>query len=293
MQLKFVVVTDIHVGPEELYEGRQKKLSRFSLPFLRDLLTDIECNIKPQFVVQLGDLIEDSAVPDDDEANYRSAISLFDSLPIPVLHAIGNHETVNLPVEKLLSHLGRTAPYYSMDIGPVHCVVLMASTRAHTDIHIDAAQRDWLAADLRKTEKPTLVFLHHLIDEQNLNGSFWFEKYAEYCFVHERAEVRTILEQSAKVLAVFNGHIHRNNLWTHSGIPYFSTQSFVENVHPGDGALCSQSYAVVEINQEQITVEVRGKDPALFEVRSPFKLMPCSPGSEYPASEFRCVSRSL
>jgi 3',5'-cyclic AMP phosphodiesterase CpdA len=283
MRLKFVVVTDIHVGPEELYEGRQKKLSRFALPMLQELLTEIKRDIKPDFVVQLGDLIEDSAAPEEDELNYRSAISLFESLSVPVLHAIGNHETVNLSVGKLLSHMGRTTPYYSLDVGPVHCVVLMASTRAHTDIHIDAAQRNWLAADLRSTQKPTLVFLHHPLDEQNLHGSFWFEKYAEYCFVQERAQVRAILEESGKVVAVFNGHIHRNSLWTDAGIPYFSTQSFVENLHPGDGALCSQSYAIVDMDREQIRVEVRGKDPALYEVRSPFYLMPSSPESKCPA----------
>ncbi|MBS1994204.1 MAG: metallophosphoesterase [Cyanobacteria bacterium SZAS LIN-3] len=264
---KFALIADAHIGPEKMYEGAIRKLSRHSLSYLNELTDAMSSQIQPQFVVQLGDLIEDAEEKNEDAGNYLSGLTTFERLPMPVLTVVGNHDQVNLNVDELCRYGKTESLYFSRDMGDFHCVVLFSSSVAHTDIHIDKAQQDWLAADLAATQKPTLVFLHHPLDEQDLTGNIWFEKYPHYCFVEERADVRQILNHSGKVCAVFNGHVHRNNLATIDGIAYVTIQSLVEKV--GEPDVCSRAYGLVEIANGRLTVEVKGRDAALYDIALP------------------------
>ena len=262
--IKFALVADSHLGPEKEYEGQIRKLSRNSLNYLSELNSEIEKVVRPHFVVQLGDLIEDSASHEEDRDNYLSGLKHFNSLSMPTLSVIGNHDQVNINQEQLARLNGAGSLYYSRDIAGVHCVVLFTSTLEHTDNHISAVQREWLRDDLERTNNPALVFLHHPVDEQDLSGNVWFEKYPDYCFVEERADVRNILAASGKVKAVFNGHVHRNNLSTIDGIHYITVQSLVEKV--GEPDICSRAYAVAELDGKRLSVKVHGRDSADYDL---------------------------
>ena len=260
--LKMGLITDIHFGTDKQYEGQDRKLSSRALSLVRYLVNRMNGDIRPDFVVQLGDLIEDEDAETDEE-NYRTAIDAFKPLKMPMYHAVGNHEQVNLGLEKIHSMLNYPKLYYSFDAQAFHFVVLFSTSKAHTDIHVDAAQRKWLAEDLEATDKPTVVFIHHPIDDQDLTGSFWFEKYPKHCFVEEKVEIRETLARSGKVRAVFSGHVHRNNLQTHDGIHYITVQSLVENMSDSR-KVPSESYAIVTFGDDEIRVEIAGQDPAEY-----------------------------
>jgi 3',5'-cyclic AMP phosphodiesterase CpdA len=262
--IRFALIADAHIGPETQYEGVTRKLSRFSLPHLSEISRELSIKHQPDFVVQLGDLIEDTTDKSADEENYQAGLVTFERMTMPTLNVIGNHDQINLGQADLCKYGKTEHLYYSKDIGDWHCVVLLSTSRQHTDIHIDSTQQSWLADDLASTNKSTLVFLHHPLDDQELAGNIWFEKYPDYCFVEERADVRKIMESSGKVCAVFNGHVHRNNMSVIEGIPYITIQSLVEKV--GEPDVCSRAYALAAITSNQLTVQVKGKDPALFKV---------------------------
>jgi Icc protein len=262
--IKFALVADVHHGPEKEYEGQIRKLSRHSLNYLSELNAEIENVIRPHFVVQLGDLIEDGASYSEDRDNYLAGMKHFNGFSVPSLSVIGNHDQVNIEQSQLqrLNNLERL--YYSLDIAGLHCVVLFTSTVDHTDNHISSEQLDWLKDDLARAQQPALVFLHHPLDEQNLSGNVWFEKYPDYCFVEERAEIRQILAESGKVKAVFNGHVHRNNVSTIDGIHYITVQSLVEKV--GEPDICSRAYTVAELDGKRLKVKVHGRDAADYDL---------------------------
>lgn len=262
--IKFALVADSHLGPEKFYEGQIRKLSRNTLPYLSELREELVAVHKPNFVVQLGDLIEDSSSQIDDSSNYKLGLNCFDGLPMPVLNVIGNHDQVHLSDSELCKLLRNERLYYSQDLGAVHCVVLFSSSIEHTDITISAEQRLWLQNDLAATDKPTLVFLHHPLDDQNLKGNVWFEKYPDYCFVQERHQVREILSASGKVCAVFNGHVHRNNLSTIDGIHYITVQSLVEKV--GEPDVASRAFATATIDGSRLILDVHGEDAVQYDV---------------------------
>ena len=86
--IKFALVADSHLGPEKFYEGQIRKLSRNTLPYLSQLRDELIALHKPSFVVQLGDLIEDSSSRQDDSSNYQLGLNCFDGLPMPAIHAV-------------------------------------------------------------------------------------------------------------------------------------------------------------------------------------------------------------
>ncbi|MBX9720164.1 MAG: metallophosphoesterase [Candidatus Obscuribacterales bacterium] len=261
---KFAMLADIHYGTDKLHDGRIKTLSSRALSLTRYLVTRMNNELRPSFVVQLGDLIE-SDDAEVDEENFDTMLEALKPLSMPVYHVVGNHEQANLDVKVICSMLKYPKLYYSFDSGDFHFVVLFVASKSPDDIHVDAAQRKWLAEDLSKTAKPTVVFVHYPIDEPDLTDSFWLDRNPNQCFVTERADIRDTLSASGKVIAVFNGHLHRNNLLSHGGINYVSLQSLVENMS-AKGKTASETFAVVTLTDKEIRVEIEGLDPAEYRI---------------------------
>lgn len=80
------------------------------------------------------------------------------------------------------------------------------SRPARSTCWVPADQVEWLAADLEAARGKAIVFIHQRLDVSNSYG------------VKNAAQVRKVLEDSGKVLAVFQGHSHENNLKDINGI---------------------------------------------------------------------------
>lgn len=260
------MLADIHYGTDKQHEGRIKTLSSRALSLTRYLVTRMNNEIRPAFVVQLGDLIENDDAELDEE-NFETMIDALKQLSMPVYHVVGNQEQCNLDLKVISAKLKYPKLYYSFDSGDYHFVVLFVTSKSPDEIHVDTAQRKWLAEDLSKTLKPTVLFVHYPIDEPDLTDSFWLERNPNQCFVAERVDIRDTLSSSGKVIAVFNGHLHRNNLLSHGGINYVSLQSLVENMS-AKGKTASETFAVVTLTDKEIRVEIEGLDPAEYRISS-------------------------
>ena len=261
---QFVIISDILFGCDKQEDGQFRLLPSRALSLLRYLINKMNTNLKPAFVIQLGNSIE----PDDeetDEENFETIVDAFKQLTVPSYHVVGDNEQVNLSQKKLREMLKYEKLYYSFDSGDFHFVVLFASSKDHSDIHIDEAQRKWLMNDLESTAKPCMVFVHHPIDEQDLTDNFWYEKNPEKCFVEERQEVREILARSGKVRVVFSGHVYQNNLEEHDGVRYVSIQSLVRNMSKASKTP-SESFAIVTPTAREIRVEIEGNDQIVFSI---------------------------
>ncbi|HQX52779.1 MAG TPA: alkaline phosphatase, partial [Planctomycetaceae bacterium] len=84
--------------------------------------------------------------------------------------------------------------------------------------------------DLKTNDKPVIVFAHQRLDVSNNHG------------VKNNAEVRKVLESSEKVLAVFQGHSHQNDLKEIGGIHYCTLVAMVEGSGPENNG-----YSLMEI----------------------------------------------
>ena len=203
------------------------------------------------FVVELGDLI-DAADSVDTELSYLKTVNReFSAIAKDRHYVLGNHCVDTLTKSEFLGEVEQPQSYYSFDRGSFHFVILDACFRSDgepygrknsiwTDANIPSTEIEWLRSDLQATNKPTIVFAHQRLDVSNNHG------------VKNCPEVRQVLEASGKVLAVFQGHSHRNELSDIGGIHYCTLAAMIE----GTGVE-NNGYSVMEIAPDG-TIQLTG-----------------------------------
>lgn len=236
-RLRVGLVTDLHYADKtpagtRHYRETLAKLEEAALRFEQEKLS---------FVVELGDLI-DAADSVDVERRYLKTINrLFSSIGKDRHYVLGNHCVDTLTKNEFLGEVEQKQSYYSFDRGGLHFVVLDSCFRSDgtpygrknftwTDANVSAAELEWLKSDLKANDQPVIVFAHQRLDVSNSHG------------VKNNGDVRRILEDAGNVLAVFQGHSHRNDVKEIAGIHYCTLVAMVE----GSGAE-SSGYSVMEI----------------------------------------------
>ena len=226
-KLRFGMVTDLHYADKPPFGTRHY---RETLDKLEEAAKQIE-HAKPTFVVELGDLI-DAADSIAAEQRYLTTINQeYSSICKDRHYVLGNHCVHTLKKDEFLGGVEQEHSYYSFDRGGFHFIVLDSCFRGDgepygrqnfewTDTNIPVAELEWLDADLKATGKQVIVFAHQRIDVSDKHS------------VKNNADVRKVFESSGKVLAVFHGHSHQNDLQEIGGIHYCTLRAMVE----GSGA---------------------------------------------------------
>jgi Icc protein len=253
--MKFVILTDIHLGPEGHYKGVLRKMNKDVKFFLDDFVAEMNNNVKPEFVVVLGDLVEDDNKTND-KNNINYIVKLLKKLECPVYYVAGNHDLKNISEDELANLFNQKRLYYSFDSGSFHFIVLFSRVSEDRSIWIPDEQKEWLKKDLNKTDKKSIVFVHHSLADQDLTGNPWFEGRPENCLIANRIEIRNIFSVSNKIIASFNGHLHWDKQDIHDNIPYFTIQSLTEN--EDDKGMASETHAIVNIEDNKVNVDIKG-----------------------------------
>lgn len=226
-RVRIGLVTDLHYADKPAagsrhYRETLTKIAEAGEQFQKD---------KPDFVVALGDII-DAADSVEVEKQYLARINKeLTSLPGDKYYVLGNHCVATLTKAEFLAGVGQKRSHYSFDAGGFHFVVLDACFRADgqaygrnnfkwNDANIPEDQVEWLRADLKATTSQTIVFAHQRLDVKNDHG------------VKNAERVRRVLEDSGRVLAVFQGHSHKNDLKEIGGIHYCTLVAMVEGSGP-------------------------------------------------------------
>ena len=233
------LVTDLHYADKPSagsrhYRETPEKLAEAAEQFAKQA---------PSFLVELGDFI-DSADDVKSELGHLKKINRdFSAICKDRHYVLGNHCVHTLKKEEFLDEVEQKRSYYSFDSGEFHFVVLDSCFRSDgepygrknfewTDPNIPKSEVEWLEADLKETSKQTVVFTHQRLDVSNHYG------------VKNSPEVRKVLEQSGQVLAVFQGHSHKNDHKEIGGIHYCTLVAMVE----GAGSE-NNGYSLLEIAQ--------------------------------------------
>jgi alkaline phosphatase len=243
-EVKVGLVTDVHYADADTKGTRHY---RESLGKMREAAARMRQG-KVDLAVELGDLIDTPNPPDvKKEAGFlRTIAGEFAKAGAPRHYVLGNHCVSALTKERFLGECGQAKSWYSFDRNGVHFVVLDACFRADgapyepgkfewTDTDVPAAQREWLEADLKATPHKAVVFVHQRLDEAPIEGYR----------IKSRAAVRGILERSGRVLAVFQGHSHQNELQTINGVPYVTLAAMVEGSGPENSG-----YSVLRVHDD-------------------------------------------
>lgn len=272
------VLTDVHAGSPAEGHASNRKLSKLAPAVLDSVLQQGAARGDIQAVLSLGDLIEHSGAAisehlraETDEKNFRNTLRSFDSLTVPTLHCIGNHPLMILMEDVITSALGLEQPYYARDIGEHRIIMLHSRFRHKRDsgghksgsgIYIDDQQLSWLRKELESTDRNVLVCSHHPLDDQDLRGNIWFEKYPQCAHTENRRDVQEILATYGNVVAVASGHTHWNYLSKDNfGTTHITLQSLSENFR-GDGTPAG-TYGVMALKDAAFNLEIFGNDLAL------------------------------
>jgi predicted phosphodiesterase len=244
-RLSFGLVTDAHYAEAE---AKGVRCYRASVTKMTECIALM--NAKPvAFVVELGDFKDQGAPPAEKSSlAFLAAIEKsFREFRGPRYHVLGNHDTDTLSKAQFLAHVENTgiaqeSSYYSFDAHGLHFVVLDANYNADgadydhgkfkwTEAFIPAKELAWLKADLAATAKTVIVFVHQLLDGDDV-----------HC-VKNAPQVRQLLQASGKVLAVFQGHYHAGKYSRIEGIHYYTLRAMIE----GSGA-AENAYAIAEVH---------------------------------------------
>jgi 3',5'-cyclic AMP phosphodiesterase CpdA len=261
--MRFGILTDIH------YAELTPRNNRYYHEALGKTTECVEFmnQQKVEFLLENGDLKDQGKTVEETLGFLDTIESELQKFNGPLYHVLGNHDADNISKAQFLSRIKNTGfseslAYYSFDKGSWHFVVLDANYMANgvsydsgnfdwTDCHVSADQLEWLKKDLKKNNKPTIIFIHQQLDDIS-----YPVEHRVHC-PNNSAEVRAILEASGNVPLVFQGHYHNGGFHTINGINYYTLSSIVEGTGPE-----ANSFAIVEID-EQLNIQIKGYQKAV------------------------------
>jgi 8-oxo-dGTP diphosphatase len=215
--MRIAVISDIHHGQPSQFRGQWRKLSDHALPLLQAAIDTINRDVQPDWVLHLGDAIQD-VDSEQDRRLYAEAANVLKTLQAPLLHVTGNHDEACLSEAELDVLRGSDQLRTPLDCGPV-TLLRLASHNTLTRCWIEAGDVARLLAQIHEAPKPVVVVMHHSLSDEDLTGNPWFEDFPQQCLVEDRAAIRQALEATGRVRAVLNGHLHWNRLWSAQGSP--------------------------------------------------------------------------
>jgi predicted phosphodiesterase len=252
--VRFGIVTDCHYADADTVGTRYYRDSLDKLDECVEVMNRQQVN----FLVELGDF-KDQNTPSVEQKTLsylRAVESVFRKFDGPTYHVLGNHDQDSISKTQFLANIENTGinpsrSYYSFDYNGVHFVVLDANYKSDwadydhgnfdwTDANIPPAELQWLKQDLAASHGTVIVLIHQLLDGTGLY------------YVKNAAEVRQVLEQSGRVLAVFQGHFHEGSYSRIKGIHYYTLKALVEGPGPENN-----SYAIIEV-QPDMSIIVTG-----------------------------------
>ena len=281
MILKIGIVGDMHLGPLAYFRGELRKMGSESEEQTARFVKAMNETFKPDIVLNLGDIIQEVGDPELDLGRYRRIFTILEGLDAPIYPTVGNHDLIGMTREELLplwheqTAFGRLEAnqrgaegrlYYRFQAGEFEFLVLESHEERTKYIALDEEQIAWLERSLLNGTGPVVVVVHHSLADQDTTGSVWFEDYPQLALIRERVRVRELMASSGRVVAVINGHLHRNNITWHDEIPYITVQSLIENMTGGAEGKACEAWGEGELTAERLKLDVVGLDPARWDL---------------------------
>ncbi len=258
-KLSFGIVTDAHYADTDPKGSRKYRESLAKMTECVKLMNDK----KVDFVIELGDL-KDQGKPITEESTlkYLDAIEkVYGQFNGLRYHVLGNHDVDSISKEQFQARVENTgiekgSTYYSFDVKGIHFVVLDANYNADgsdydhgkfnwTDTNVPLKQLNWLKKDLASSTEPVITFVHQQLDVKGSTG------------VKNGPQVRQVLQDSKRALAVFQGHHHPGHYSSIEGVHYYTLKGMVEG-----GGVKNNSYSIVEVYDDN-NIVVAGYRKAL------------------------------
>ena len=242
--------------------------------------------LKPDFVIQVGDLIHgytrDKEKLRSEWKRFKGQISL---LNCPYYPVPGNHDVVTDEAEEVYAEVwGKDKFYYSFDYGPAHMIVL-DSWWGDEDDRIMEWQREWLKNDL---ESYAAKFTKEELDKKSifvfLHSPLW--KYAGHTAGRQDWNKVQDLLKRYPVKLVAGGHTHEHEWQNSEGIDYLIINSAGVNRDNVRGGKFS-AFLHVTVNDQG------DAEAAAIKAGSVFPLDTVDPKDRREASKYNIADKTI
>ena len=206
----FIHLTDLHVGRPDVEDTHLFSDTSATLKIILDLVNTV--SPRPSFVVASGDLTNRG-----DVESYRQLKALMAAVDLPVIYALGNHDTRPGFYQGMLERTtDLDLPYdYDQVIDGVHVIVLDSTIPGAIGGNIEPAQFTWLEQVLdTHPELPKLIVSHHppaLGDAPD--WAHW------RTIVFPDSQKLAALLKGRNILGILSGHIHHDRISVWHGVP--------------------------------------------------------------------------
>ncbi|HBJ83544.1 MAG TPA: alkaline phosphatase [Verrucomicrobiales bacterium] len=221
--LRVGLMTDLH------YADKNPTKTRFYREALAKLDEAVEHmnREKPALVIELGDFIDQADSVEREIEWLKTMESHFAKLTMPRHYVLGNHCVGTLTKQEFAQHTKAAGGHAAFVQNGVTFLILDSCFREDgtpyerknfnwQDANLPRSELAWLESELGKAGGPVIVLAHQRLDLDKAHA------------VKNAAEVRSLLEKSGKVLAVFQGHSHKNDYQQIAGIHYTTLVAMVE-----------------------------------------------------------------
>jgi len=261
----FGIITDVQYCP---CEPAGTRYYGASLEKLRNALISLKAD-NPQFIINLGDLIE------KDYESYKPVMNILDSSRLKIYHVTGNHDYSVLPrLKKKIPPLNGSkdgyfsfvsdrfrfialngneiSTYSSSNKGTIsEAEELIKKLKADGEQNgfdynggIGPGQMKWFQAQLMEASSKNemvIIFCHFPVWPENVHNLLNYR------------DILKLLEKHNNIIAWFNGHNHLGNYGNFNMIHFVTMRGMVET--PVDG-----SSALVEIYGNKIWIKGGGRE---------------------------------
>lgn len=244
-RLRFGLIADLHHG---LAPDASERLAAF--------MAEVAARPGLDFIIQLGDFCH----PTDAARPFVDAFHAFDG---PCYHVLGNHDMDKGGKADILGLWGAPGPYYAFAAGGWRFIVLDLNHIKRDGGFIDyeqgnyfaagsslnwagTAQLEWLADELRRTDRPTIVFAHQPIGAAGPGQPL----------PEPQRELLEVLRHGP-VVACLYGHLHVDRHDRHHGIHCLGINSASYHWSGGMHPYTDPLYAFVELADGELRIEGR------------------------------------
>ncbi len=228
--LRLGVITDLHYADRDRAGTRYYRETLAKLPEAIDKFNSLSLDT----AVALGDLIDEAPNVAGEIGHLKKIDAIYAQFKGDRYYVLGNHCVWTLTKEEFIDNCGMEKAHYSFDKGGFHFATLDACFKRDgtpygrknanfSDTYIPAEELEWLKGDLAATKLPTIVLAHQRLDFGPTDGNNNWNM-----TVKNAPDVRKVLEDSGRVLAVFQGHSHQNDHREVGGIHYCVFRAMVE-----------------------------------------------------------------
>lgn len=209
-EITFIHITDLHIGNPAVPDDHLFSDTSATLKRVLELIASMDR--APQFIIASGDLTNKG-----DAESFRQLKSIMAATDLPVVYALGNHDTRPGFYEGMLGQLtDMDAPYdHDQILSGVHIITLDTTTPGQIGGTIEPEQFNWLERTLGEhADLPKLIVAHHA---PALGDTPPWDHWRTIEFGQSQRLADML--KGHNVFGILSGHIHHDRFSVWHGIP--------------------------------------------------------------------------